>query len=120
MPTREALGMKHEDDIDSENGGMTYENYGSLGVQLEPRCASHHEYMQIITCLLNASAYSLLHSVLGLVASLRVHTRWETCSRRDDLRIDARVYTYILQPAELFWVSLLLSLFCLTSWESVY
>lgn len=75
IPTREALGMKHEDVIDSENGGMTYDNYGSLGVQLESRCASHHEYMQIVTCLLNASAYSFLHGVLWLVASLRMHTR---------------------------------------------
>lgn len=69
------------------NVGMTCENYGSLGVQLEPRCASHHEYMQIVTCLLNASAYSLLRSVLRLVASLRVHRRWEIRSHRDDLCI---------------------------------
>jgi len=36
---------------------------------MEPHCASHHEYMQIVTCLLNASAYSFLHSVGCIIAS---------------------------------------------------
>lgn len=99
--TREALEMKHKDDIDSENGGMTYDNYGSLEVQLESRCASHHEYMQIVTCLLNASAYSFLRCPLVGCIVANAYKMRETRSRRDDLYVLTHAYTYILLRAEL-------------------